>query len=118
MSHPCLHCGACCAHFRVAFHWSEAEESLSGSVPIELTEKLDPHRLTMRGTQASRPHCIALQGKVGETVRCGIYERRPSVCHEVTPAWESGMPNPQCDKARIAYGLAPLTPEDWSLSVT
>ena len=23
--HPCLTCGACCAHFRVSFHWSEAD---------------------------------------------------------------------------------------------
>ncbi|HOC10952.1 MAG TPA: YkgJ family cysteine cluster protein, partial [Thermomonas sp.] len=21
--HPCLSCGACCAYFRVSFHWSE-----------------------------------------------------------------------------------------------
>lgn len=113
MSHPCLHCGACCAHFRVAFHWSEAEPALGGAVPPELTERIDPHRLAMRGTQASRPRCIALRGKPGEAVHCAIYVRRPSVCREVTPAWESGRPSPQCDKARTAYGLAPLTPQDW-----
>ncbi|RBC12798.1 YkgJ family cysteine cluster protein, partial [Xanthomonas oryzae pv. oryzae] len=21
MAHPCLTCGACCAYFRVSFHW-------------------------------------------------------------------------------------------------
>jgi hypothetical protein len=26
-------------------------------------------------------------------------------------SWEDGTPNPQCDNARIAYGLAPLTRE-------
>lgn len=86
---------------------------MGGVVPAEFTEKLDPHRLVMRGTQASQPHCIALQGTVGDAVSCGIYEQRPSVCREVTPAWEFGAPNPQCDKARLAYGLALLTPEDW-----
>ncbi len=86
---------------------------VGGMVPTELTEPLDPHRLAMRGTQAPRPHCVALQGRVGESTACRIYDRRPSVCREVTPAWEFGTPNPQCDKARMAYGLEPLTPEDW-----
>jgi hypothetical protein len=68
MEHPCLRCGACCAFFRVAFHWSEAEAFLGGKVPPELTEKLDPHRLAMRGTNAAQPRCVALQGTVGEAV--------------------------------------------------
>ncbi|RBD09468.1 YkgJ family cysteine cluster protein, partial [Xanthomonas oryzae pv. oryzae] len=28
MAHPCLTCGACCAYFRVSFHWSEADPAL------------------------------------------------------------------------------------------
>ncbi|WP_426703178.1 YkgJ family cysteine cluster protein [Rhodanobacter sp. Col0626] len=113
MQHPCLRCGACCAHFRVAFHWSEAEAFLGGCVPPELTEKLDPHRLAMRGTHAAQPHCVALQGTVGKAAHCGIYAQRPSVCHEVQPSWESGAISLQCDKARLAHGLPQLTPEDW-----
>jgi hypothetical protein len=27
-------------------------------------------------------------------------------------SWENGAPNPQCDNARIAYGLAPLTRDE------
>ncbi|MGO4699708.1 YkgJ family cysteine cluster protein [Dyella sp. 2RAB6] len=114
MSHPCLRCGACCAHFRVAFHWSEAEAFMGGVVPSALTEQIDPHRVAMRGTQARQPHCVALQGVVGEGATCGIYAQRPSVCREVIPAWEFGTPSAQCDKARVAYGLAPLTPADWA----
>ncbi len=113
MLHPCLRCGACCAVFRVAFHWSEAEPSLGGVVPWHLTEKLDPHRLAMRGTSASKPHCTALRGTVGKAAHCAIYEQRPSVCREVQPSWECGAANAYCDKARLAYGLALLTPEDW-----
>jgi Fe-S-cluster containining protein len=113
MSHPCLSCGACCAHFRVAFHWSEAESFLGGVVPVTLTEQLDPHRVVMRGTQCSTPRCVALEGEVGDAVSCRIYAQRPSVCREVTPSWESGQANAQCDKARIAYALLPLTPADW-----
>lgn len=113
MAHPCLSCGACCAHFRVAFHWSEAEPSLGGAVPPELTEKLDPHRLAMRGTKARQPRCVALRGRVGEAVHCAIYARRPSPCVALAPAWEHGEPNPQCDRARAAHGLPPLTPDTW-----
>lgn len=113
MIHPCERCGACCASFRVAFHWMETEPSMGGSVPLAVTEKLDPHRLAMRGTQAYRPRCVALEGIVGETTRCSIYPHRPSVCHELLPAWEFGEPSSQCDRARIAHGLAPLTPAEW-----
>jgi Fe-S-cluster containining protein len=118
MLHPCLSCGACCAFFRVAFHWSEADASLDGVVPPEFTETLDPHRLVMRGTQASRPRCVALQGEVGTAAHCGIYERRPSVCREVEPSWEFGRPSAQCDKARLGHGLPPLTPEHWPEAVS
>ncbi len=106
-------CGACCAHFRVAFHWSEAEAFLGGSVPPELTLKLDPHRLVMRGTECPPMRCAALQGEIGVQASCGIYVQRPSVCREVVPAWEFGAPSAQCDKARAAHGLAALTPQDW-----
>jgi hypothetical protein len=31
----------------------------------------------------------------------------------VAPSWEFGAVSPQCDKARLAHGLAALTPQDW-----
>ncbi|WP_426663436.1 YkgJ family cysteine cluster protein [Rhodanobacter aciditrophus] len=113
MSHPCLSCGACCAHFRIAFHWSETDPSLGGTVPVALTEKLDPHRVVMRGTQSKTPRCVALAGEIGVAAHCGIHPIKPSVCREVEPSWEFGRHSPQCDKGRIAHGLQPLTPEDW-----
>lgn len=82
-------------------------------MPSDLTEKLDPHRVAMRGTYAAKPRCVALCGEVGVAAHCGIYEQRPSVCREVMPAWEFGVASPQCDKARLAYGLVPLQPSDW-----
>ncbi|MBB3227231.1 hypothetical protein FHW69_001832 [Luteibacter sp. Sphag1AF] len=114
MTHPCLSCGACCAHFRVAFHWMEADTEGGGVVPPEFTEKLDMHRLAMHGTNQKHPRCRSLVGKVGEAAHCGIYERRPSPCHDLIPAWEDGNPSPQCDRARAAHGLPPLTPESFA----
>lgn len=113
MRHPCLTCGACCATYRVGFHWSEAEPSLGGVVPAALTEVLDPHRVVMRGTWAAAPRCVALDADIGTRSRCSIHPRRPSVCREVEASWESGRASPQCDRARIAHGLAALTPADW-----
>lgn len=116
MQHPCLRCGACCSYFRVAFHWSEADASLGGQVPPDLTEKLDHHRLIMRGTRSAPVRCTGLQGVIGKAAHCGIYEQRPSVCREMQPSWESGTVSVQCDKARVAHGLPPLTLLDWELS--
>lgn len=118
MSHPCLSCGACCAYFRIAFHWSETDPALGGTVPAELTEKLDPHRVVMRGTQSKTPRCVALVGEIGVAAYCGIHPIKPSVCREVEPSWEFGRHSPQCDKGRIAHGLLPLTPADWPIQVT
>lgn len=114
MPHPCLSCGACCAHYRVAFHWSETEPSRADATPAALTEALDPHRVAMRGTYAAPVRCTALQGEVGTNAQCVIYARRPSPCRELRAAWEDGAPSAQCDRARQAYGLAPLTPGDWA----
>ena len=111
--HPCLSCGACCASFRVAFHWAETESALGGCTPAALTERLDPHRAVMRGTYAPPLRCTALFGEIGRDASCSIYAVRPTPCRELAPAWESGEPSPQCDRARIAHGLAPLTPADW-----
>lgn len=111
--HPCLTCGACCTVFRVAFHWMESDEVTPDGVPAELTERLDAHRLVMRGTRSEPVRCVALDADIGRYSRCTIHPRRPSVCREVAASWESGEPSPQCDKARLAHGLTLLTPADW-----
>ncbi|HZX79609.1 MAG TPA: YkgJ family cysteine cluster protein [Lysobacter sp.] len=114
MSHPCLACGACCAHFRVAFHWAETDDAPGGVTPAALTEPLDPHRVVMRGTYGGTAiRCVALQGEVGVAAACGIYPRRPPPCHALRASWEDGTPDAQCDRARIAHGLPPLQPADW-----
>jgi uncharacterized protein len=113
VSHPCLTCGACCAFFRVSFHWSEADPTLGGRVPFELTEPLRTHERAMRGTSQAQPRCIALDADIGRYSRCSIHDRRPSVCALVPASYEFGVASPQCDKARTAHGLPALTPADW-----
>ena len=112
--HPCQHCGACCATYRVAFHWSEAAPETGGLTPPELTETLDPHRVVMRGTYGGHAvRCVALGGEIGMEVGCTVYAQRPSPCHALQASWEHGAPSPQCDRARERHGLPPLTPADW-----
>lgn len=109
LENPCITCGACCAHYRASFHWSEADDA-GGTVPVDLTVDISPFRRAMRGTEHSKPCCVALEGAVGIDVRCVIYEQRPSVCREFTFSWEDGENNEKCDKARLAIGLTALSP--------
>lgn len=110
MLNPCITCGACCAHFRVSFHWSEAERFLGGETPPELTTQVAPHRLAMRGTTGRPPRCVALEGEIGADVRCRIYAQRPSPCREFEASWVNGVHSERCDAARAAHGLPPLEP--------
>lgn len=112
---PCLTCGACCAFYRASFYWAESDLAQPGGVPSELTEKLNAFRLFMKGSNGPRPRCIALMGIIGKKVHCAIYERRASICRDFPPSWENNVHNERCDKARMAWGLMPLTPESWHL---
>lgn len=115
MVHPCQSCGACCAHFRVLFYWREAEASDLGAraVPIDLTEDISAQKRGMKGTSGKQIRCVALQGKLAEKVSCSIYGQRPTPCRDFEASYENGEKNSRCDKARGAYGLAPLKRSDW-----
>ena len=67
--------------------------------PDELTEKLDYHRVAMRGTNQQQPYCIALQGEIGKRVACTVYDNRPSPCREFDAGTE------RCFAARQRHGL-------------
>jgi Fe-S-cluster containining protein len=110
MSNPCMTCGACCAFFRVAFYWSEADASAGGQTPPDLTAKVSPYTTVMRGTEQTPPRCVALHGTIGADVRCVIHALRPSPCREFQASWVDGLHNERCDRARAAYGLPPLSP--------
>jgi len=92
----------------------ESDEVTEGGVPAALTQRLDAHRLCMRGTYGPPVRCVALDADIGVYSRCTIHPNRPSVCREVDASWEFGAASSQCDRARIAHGLPPLTPADWT----
>lgn len=103
-------CGACCAFFRVSFHWLETDQIEGGIVPSDLTESLNASRVYMKGTNSASPRCTALKGEIGNCVSCSIYENRPSPCRDFTMHGENGISNDDCNRARQAYGLPPLHP--------
>ncbi|MDX5626825.1 MULTISPECIES: YkgJ family cysteine cluster protein [unclassified Brenneria] len=103
----CMHCGACCAYFRVSFYWAEADDG-GGAVPVLLTEPVTPFLRCMQGTNSKTPRCVALKGEIGENVSCSIYSDRPSPCREFMQSGENGRINEACDRARARYGLPPL----------
>ena len=108
-TNACITCGACCACFRVSFYWGETTASPEGIVPVALTAPIAaPHRVAMLGTDQANPRCVALDGELGKQVACRIYEQRPSPCREFQASGEQGEINPDCDKARTKYQLAPL----------
>lgn len=104
---PCISCGACCGYFRVSFYWAEADDA-GGLVPASLTEQVSPYMRCMQGTNTKKPRCVNLRGEIGQHVTCSMYESRPSPCREFSQSWEFGERNEACERARAAYGLAPL----------
>ncbi len=64
-----------------------------------MIERIGPVHACLAGTHAAAPHCAALEGAVGQQVRCTIYELRPSPCREVQPG------DDKCLRARQRHGL-------------
>jgi uncharacterized protein len=112
-NHPCQRCGACCAYYRVSFHWTETSTE-SFHVPIALTTGISPYVQVMNGTNQIKPNCVALVGLIGSKVSCSIYENRPGACRNFKPSYEDGLQNTDCETARTSKGLEHLTLADWA----
>lgn len=108
----CTECGACCAAFRVSFHRSELSDGQCSGVPVAMAVFEVNNTMRMRGTDDASPRCIALQGTVGEAVRCGIYADRPSPCREFGALAEIGIYERACNRARAMHGLPALPVDD------
>ena len=104
----CLSCGACCAAFRVDFHRADLATSDYPGVPVALTVPLTATLCRLRGTDEAPPRCVALEGEIGQQVRCTIYELRPGPCRDFAPYAPLGIGDDACDRARRRHGLPPL----------
>lgn len=110
-SNPCLDCGVCCAHFRVSFYVGELDGENGGTVPANMTSKVNDVMACMQGTECGNGKCAALGGVIGEKIWCNIYENRPTPCREY-PVWlDDGTPNTDCQRLRKKFGLPELKPQ-------
>ncbi len=98
-ANACQTCGACCAHYRVSFHWREADQrGLDDGSLVQIS----PWHVCFAGTEKHPVRCAHLVGDVGGQVACRVYDQRPGPCRSVEPG------DQQCLKARAAHGLPAL----------
>ena len=104
----CRSCGACCLTYRITLPRIELDSAPGGWVPAALTQPYTATTACMREHPDTPGRCIALEGTVGVTVECTIYEKRPSACSEFAPMSALGLGDAACYEARRRHGLAPL----------
>lgn len=96
----CLTCGACCTYLLCLtvrpsdktpsnHFWNITTESKRGEIVVD--------RFLRRNDETFA--CTALNGRLGESVCCQIYENRPAVCRE----FEAG--SDKCHAIRRAFGI-------------
>lgn len=111
----CMSCGACCCN-------TARNRALGTHAYIEVSREDRLYRedrallrtLATRNDQGTyhlrlveqEERCVALEGDLGENVRCRIYPLRPSGCRAV----ESG--DEECLKARRQFGFSTRWPPD------
>ena len=101
--HPCMNCGACCATYRVAFHWMETIHGPVGpGVPEALTQPLDAHRLVMAGTKRA----VLVDGKAREIGYASMYELRGLLC-DLSRGVSLDGNDPRAGRPRCARGPDP-----------
>ena len=92
----CQNCGACCAQYRVSFYWQEAVQR---GLDEDMLLQVSPWQVCFRGTELQPVRCVNLEGEVGSSVSCRIYEKRTTPCRSVEIGDE------KCLRAREAHGL-------------
>lgn len=108
VNYDCQSCGACCSNLP-----SNRAEGFGFWVEIKPDDKIltrqDLLRKHVTHDPQGVPHlrlapdgqCLALRGKIGGKVTCGIYHQRPSPCRRVQAGDGS------CLRSRQEHGLDP-----------
>jgi len=89
----CQGCGACCAYSAEWPRFSLESEAALARIPDALIDG-GGGRMRCEGNR-----CAALQGEVGKSTRCSIYDLRPDVCRACMPG------DPECLIARRRHNL-------------
>ena len=76
----CTACGACCSYA------GKVIVDRLDTVPDHLTQPAhDPADDRVFMARESEGRCIALQGEIGLSCRCSIYDHRPAACRDFEP---------------------------------
>lgn len=105
--YDCVRCGACCANIdqNRAEGFIEYVEVFKNDGLMRRADLLSRYAVrNERGQVHLRlkdDHtCVALEGRLGQSVHCAIYNARPSVCRRVTAGSD------ECIAARRERGIA------------
>lgn len=97
---PCQACGACCSYSSNWPRFTIEDDAELDLIPAKFVNE------RQSGMRCDGDRCSALNGKVGESVACGIYAIRPDVCRTCMPG------DPECAMARRRHGLPVLAAAD------
>ena len=75
----CRTCGACCSFSRDWPRFTTEDDAALDRIPHEFTD----HRLGRMRCNGDR--CTALEGIVGQSTSCAVYDVRPDVCRACQP---------------------------------
>jgi Fe-S-cluster containining protein len=93
--YDCVKCGACCVkHFNIPVLANEVNLIDERLKKYLIVSPVQPGGYSLRQVGESRK-CIALEGTLGESVNCSVYEFRPPVCRRFQPGSDL------CKKARL-----------------
>lgn len=104
----CVRCGACCANTdqNRAEGFVDYVEVFRSDGLMRRRELLSVYTVKNAAGQVHMKlhpdgRCLALEGRLGEGVRCAIYPSRPGVCRKVTAGSD------ECLRARREQGIDP-----------
>ena len=93
---PCTSCGACCGYSANWPRFTVEDDAALDLIPAKHVNE------RQSGMRCDGDRCSALSGKIGEAVRCTIYDARPEVCRTCMPG------DAECNTARRRHGLTQI----------
>jgi len=93
---PCQSCGACCSYSSNWPRFTTEDDVALDLIPAALVND------RLSGMRCDGDRCGALNGEVGKSTACRIYDVRPEVCRTCMPG------DAECTMARRKFGLAAL----------
>lgn len=80
----CCKCGACCAVDSNHSTWAHKpiENSDVNLNFLKINGYADTYLISFHQMKITPDHkkCVALEGNLGETVKCKVYDHRPNIC--------------------------------------